>query len=158
MKEQAAERQPRLDPGIQERIIRLDIQDVPRSTIAKEVGVNRRTVDRTIDRHYKHLGIGRDVDADRERAIAIYTEVKAAAWRQIERDEERQDVRPAQLLTVLKAQERIDRLLALTPTGPDDPVMVLSQLKQTVVNLILSEAPQLAPVLAQRLQALAERN
>jgi hypothetical protein len=59
------------------------------------------------------------------------------------------------LSEIRQAQTRIDALLGLAPSSPDDPVAVLAQFKAVVTSLIQEEAPELAPRLAERLLSAA---
>jgi hypothetical protein len=62
---------------------------------------------------------------------------------------------PAPLLdSIEKAQARIEHLLCLGPAS-DDPVTLLAEFKQTIVSLVLAEAPELASRLAERLTTRA---
>jgi len=133
------------------QILRLAIRQLPHTEIAQRTGVHRHTVRRVLKRTRAALAINEDLSADRAEAIAVYREVQRTAWEAVEKAQER-GRSPAMLLAeVRQSQARIDGLLGLAPSDPDDPVQALQRFKATVVSLIQLEAPDLAPRLAQRL-------
>ena len=145
-------RAARISDEIATEIVRLSVRGFSDSEIARRVGVHRRTVRRALDRTRAALSINTETEQDRAEALATYREIQRTAWAAVEAAEDLGQPAPARHLAEIRlTQARIDALLGLAPAGPDDPVMILAQFKATVVTLIRDEAPQLAPVLAQRL-------
>jgi DNA-directed RNA polymerase sigma subunit (sigma70/sigma32) len=141
------QRSARIPDETQADIVRLAIRQVSQAEIARRLKIHRQTVRRVLKRTSAVLAIERDVEKDRAEAITVYREVQRAAWEAIEAGK-----RAAELLAeVRQSQQRIDNLLGLAVTAPDDPALLLEQFKRTVVAVIQAEAPELAPRLAQRL-------
>ena len=155
---QLSQRSARITDDQTAEIVRLAIRQLPYVEIAKRAGVHRNTVSRVLKRTRAALTINADLEIERSQAVALYREIQRTAWEGVEAVSEEGRVPVRLLAEIRQCQTRIDAFLGLAPAGPDDPTLVLAQLKQTIVHLVLTEAPQLAPVLAQRLQALSERN
>jgi hypothetical protein len=144
-------RSPRISEEQQLEICRLSIRQVSGVEIARRVGVNRHTVRRVLERSRAALRINSDLAPERAEAIVTYREIQRAAWEAADAVQAR-GRSPAMLLAEVRlAQTRIDALLGLAPPGPDDPVQELVAFKAVVVNVIQTEAPELAPRLAKRL-------
>jgi hypothetical protein len=93
-------------------------------------------------------------EAERERAVALHREVQRVAWLAAG-NLMKKERSPAPLLdSIEKAQQRIEHLLCLGPAS-DDPVALLAEFKQVIVSLVLTEAPELATRLADRLTTRA---
>lgn len=149
-------RAARITEEQQTQIVRLDIRGVSQSDIARLVKVNRTTVKRVLDRVGSARLIDADTRAERGRALAVYREIQATAWLAVAKATEH-GRSPAMLLAEIRmAQQRIDDLLGLAPSQSDDPVLMLAAFKSTVTTLILEEAPELGPRLAQRLLEMRE--
>jgi hypothetical protein len=146
-------RAPRVSASQQLEICRLDIRGLAQTEIAESVGVHRHTVGRVLERTRAAIAIDTELAPERERALAVYREIQRLSFEAAEEARKR-GRSPAMLYAeVRQAQARIDTLLGLAPAEPDDPFAVLAQFKAVVVNLIAAEAPDLAPVLAERLRA-----
>jgi transposase-like protein len=146
-------RAARISEETQAEIVRLALHQMSQTEIARKTGVHRQTVKRVLKRTRAALQINQDLEQDRAEALAVLREVQRAAWAAI--DEGRT---PARLLAeVRQAQQQINALLGLAPLSPDDPATQLQEFKLLVVGLIRREAPELAPVLAERLRAMNDR-
>ncbi len=152
------QRPSRIADGTIAEIVRLDLRQVPHAEIARRLQLNKRTVSRVLDRMRAALTITSDVASERARAIATYREIQRSAWEAAD-VAQRRGRSPAMLLAeVRQAQQRIDALLGLAPSGPDDPTTLLVQLRTIVVGLIQREAPELGPRLAQKLLTIGDAN
>jgi hypothetical protein len=147
-------RAPRIAPETYEEILRLDLHGKNQREISGETGTHPRTVKRTLERHYASLAVERNLEAERERAIAMHQEIQRTAWEAVE-DMKGGSRSPGGLLdSIEKAQQRIEHLLCLG-SASDDPMALLVEFKQIIVSLVLTEAPELAPKLAERLATRA---
>jgi Sigma-70, region 4 len=147
-------RATRLTAEQQESILRHDLHGRSLREIAELVPCHVRTVKRTVERHYAAIALEHNIEAERERAVAMHREVQRVAWLSagtlIKREKS-----PASLFdTIVKAQTRIEHLLCLGPAS-DDPLVLLAEFKSIIVSLVLTEAPELAPRLAERLTTRA---
>jgi hypothetical protein len=139
-----------------ETIVRLDLEGMSQSGIAVQTGVNRTSVQRVLARTKATRRIIHDLAGELSRALDVYRNIQRTAWEAIRRLDE-QGRNPATLLAEIRlAQSRIDALMALEPTTRDDPRMEAARFRSVVTELILSEAPELAPKLAAQLNRLAE--
>jgi orotate phosphoribosyltransferase-like protein len=152
------QRAARVSDEVMAQIVQLAIRQVSHADIARRVGVNRKTVKRVVDRTRAALAINQDLAVERAEAIAVYREVQRTAWQAVEQALERGRSPAMSLAEVRLAQTRIDHLLGLAPTGPDDPLLLLAEFKAAVLTVIQAEAPELGPRIAQRLlEARSER-
>jgi Sigma-70, region 4 len=144
----------RLSAETQEAILRHDLHGRSLREIAELVGCHVRTVKRVVSKHYASLALDRNIEAERERAVAMHLEVQRVAWAAAG-SLMKKERSPAPLLdSIEKAQQRIEHLLCLGPAS-DDPMALLVEFKQIIVSLVLTEAPELAPRLAERLTTRA---
>lgn len=142
---------PRLTEEQQLENCRLALRQVPHVQIAERVGVHRNTVSRVVGRTRAALSVNDNLEQERASAIEVYRELQRSAWEAVETATDRGRSTASLLGEVRQAQQRIDTLMGLVPLGPDDPALELAQFKAVVVDLIRTEAPALAPVLAQRM-------
>lgn len=142
------QRTARISDETQAEIVRLAIRQVPQGEIARRTDVHRHTVTRVLKRTRGALQINEDTGANRAEAIAVYREIQRTAWDTIE-----QGRSPAMLLAEVRmAQQRIDALLGLAPI-PDDPYLRFQELRAAILGVVVTEAPEVAQRIAQRLMA-----
>jgi hypothetical protein len=119
--------------------------------IARLAKVHKTTVARVLRRTRAAIRLNEDTEQERVEAIAVYREVQRTAW-EAAANAMKVGRSPAMLLAEVRlAQQRIDALLGLAPSGPDDPLILLATFKQVVTSTIHEQAPELAPAIAQRL-------
>jgi hypothetical protein len=147
-------RATRLTASEQEAILRHDLHGRSLREIAELVPCHVRTVKRTVERHYAAIALEHNIEAERERAVAMHREVQRVAWLSAGTLIKREKSPASVLDTIEKAQARIEHLLCLGPAS-DDPMALLVEFKQIIVSLVLTEAPDLAPRLAERLATRA---
>jgi hypothetical protein len=109
-----------------------------------------------LDRARSTIAATRDTEQVRAEAVAVLREVQRTAWEDMKIARERGRSTAMLLAEVRLAQQQINGLLGLAALDPDDPAMVLAQFKAVVSEVIKSEAPELAPKIAQRLLAMQE--
>jgi Sigma-70, region 4 len=147
-------RATRLTAEQQESILRHDLHGRSLREIAELVPCHVRTVKRTVERHYAAIALEHNIEAERERAVALHLEVQRVAWLAAG-NLMKKERSPAPLLdSIEKAQQRIEHLLCLGPAS-DDPLVLLTEFKSIILNLVLTEAPELATKLAERLTTRA---
>jgi hypothetical protein len=145
-------RAARLSDEQQCLIVRLAIRRMSDTQIARTAKVNRKTVARVVKRTRAALRINEDTEQDRAEALAVYREIQRTSWECIAKAMSTGRSPAVLLAEVRQSQQRIDALLGLAPSGPDgDPWLMLAQFKSVVVNVVQSTAPELAPVISQRL-------
>jgi hypothetical protein len=148
-------RRLRIPDATAAEIVRLDLRSVPKVEIARRLEVNRNTVTRVLERAKALRRVNVDTEAERVRAVAVYQEVQRSAWESVENALELGRSPAMALAEVRQSQQRIDTLLQLEPAKVDDPAAQLALFKQTVVALIVTHAPDLAPMLSQALTEAA---
>jgi Sigma-70, region 4 len=144
----------RLNAEQQEVILRHDLHGRSLREIAELVPCHVRTVKRVVSKHYAAIALEHNIEAERERAVALHREVQRVAWLSSGTLIKREKSPAALLDSIEKAQQRIEHLLCLGPAS-DDPVALLAEFKQVIVSLVLTEAPELATRLAERLTTRA---
>lgn len=148
-------RSPNVSDDVAATIIRLDLQELPKAEIARQLGVHRTTVDRVLGRTRSLMNVNRDLAADVDRAVSRYLDLIRLGYEAYHAARGAGRNAAPYLAEIRLCQTRLDTLLGLEPIPPDDPVLQLASFKRVVVDLIQSEAPQLAPRLAQRLLTLS---
>jgi hypothetical protein len=148
-----SERPAKLSDEQVAQICRLDLQQVPEVLIARGLKLNRRTVSRVLARMRAALSVSADLDAERGRALGVYRQVMREAWAAAADSKQRGRGSAPYLSVVLAAQGRIDRVLGLDVGVANDEIAVF---KRTVVEVIRSEAPQVAGKLAQKFLKAAD--
>jgi hypothetical protein len=148
-------RRLRIPDATAAEVVRLDLRSVPRAEISRRLGLHRNTVARVLERAKALRQVNHDTEAERARAVAVYLEVQRSAWESVENALKLGRSPAMALAEVRQAQHRIDSLLQLEPAKVDDPAAQLALFKTTVVQLILSHAPDLAPTLSQALTEAA---
>ena len=142
-------------PGVSEEkqleICRLDLRNVSQVEIARRTGVHRNTVRRVLERTRASLAVTQDLGPERARSVAMYQEIIRTAWEAVETAKEKGRSLAALLAEIRLAQTRIDQILGLQMTGPDDPAEQLERLRAAFIEAIMTEAPDAAPRVAQRL-------
>jgi hypothetical protein len=134
-------------------VCRRDLQQVPEVLIARDLKLNRRTVARVLTRMRAALAVSANLDEERGRALGVYRELQREAWAAAADGRKRGRGSAPYLSVVLAAQGRIDRVLGLDAGVANDEVAVF---KRTVVEVIRSEAPQVAGKLAQKFLKAAD--
>jgi hypothetical protein len=127
----------RIDPETVAEIVRLDIHGLSHTAIARQVGVNRRTVGRALDRVKSAAGAMRPLEQELNAALNQYRELQRVAWQGIDKGMATTGKPPALLLQEVRlSQARIDDLLGL-------------------LEALASEAPEARHRLAERFREIA---
>jgi hypothetical protein len=154
-------RSPRISDSTAAEVVRLDLRNVPKTQIAKRLGLHRQTVARVLARTRAAMTVANshDLHLERERSLALYKEIMREVWEGVEAAK-RSGKSPAALLAEARlTQSRIDTLLGVTSgSSPDDPHLQLASFRAVVLEVVRTRAPELAPVLAGRLLEVAESN
>jgi hypothetical protein len=136
----------------------MHIRRVSANEIARTLKLHPRTVRRAIERHDAELAIERNVAEERGRALAVYAEVQRAAWVAFEESRQRGRSGIMALSEVRQAQQEMDKLLGIVAPADlaGDPFLMLQQFQSLVISTVAKEAPELGPILSEKL--LAARN
>jgi orotate phosphoribosyltransferase-like protein len=97
------------------RAVELSSKGWTNTDIAEEIGVTRKTVANWIENELSRRAEHRE--NDKERSIAVYTELVAEGWRRLEKLDDRSLNVSGVLNAIRAAQERIDKI-----TGAEAPL------------------------------------
>lgn len=147
-------RTARIDDETAAKICRLDVHGLSQRVIARQAGVNPRTVARVLERVKAATAAAKPLEQELAAAIATYHELQRVAWAGIDTAMERTGKPPALLLAEVRlCQQRIDQLLGLEPIRPE--VIEIRQYQSVVLEALAHETPEARSRLAARFREIA---
>ena len=136
-----------LTPDQQEKAWELWLRRFPQTAIARQMGVNRNTVGRTIKRIQRELTNERQAELEQVRTLALaeYDVIKREAWQSRQKCAPSSTASVGYLSTIIEARKQQDRLLGLEEVTVTHRGLVLARLEtvlgEGVPILLPGEAP-----------------
>jgi hypothetical protein len=148
------QRPPRISDAEIAEICKMDLLGKSEREIASWMRMSRRTVARTLARIRATQALTASLAEERSRAVATYRSIMAAAWAAAEAAKTRGHSPAPQFSVIVSAQSRIDRVLGLesAPAVNDE----VAEFKKAVIDMIRSEAPQVASSLSRKFLAVSD--